>query len=73
MPTTSHVPPALKRSLSSLRLRPQLFLGIDRGMYEKNNLDVIVKQGNGSGNTVRLVANKDTDFAYASAVTMRPG
>ena len=33
------------------------FLGIDRGMYEKNNLDVIVKQGNGSGNTVRLVAN----------------
>src|SRR2546423_4156519 len=30
----------------------------------------IVKQGNGSGNTVRLVANKDTDFAYASAVTM---
>ena len=46
------------------------FLGIDRGMYEKNNLDVIVKQGNGSGNTVRLVANKDTDFAYASAVTM---
>ena len=46
------------------------FLGIDRGMYEKNNLEVIVKQGNGSGNTVRLVANKDTDFAYASAVTM---
>jgi NitT/TauT family transport system substrate-binding protein len=46
------------------------FLGIDRGMYEKNDLDVIVKQGNGSGNTVRLVANKDTDFAYASAVTM---
>jgi NitT/TauT family transport system substrate-binding protein len=46
------------------------FLGIDRGMYERNNLDVIVKQGNGSGNTVRLVANKDTDFAYASAVTM---
>ena len=46
------------------------FLGIDRGLYEKNNLDVVVKQGNGSGNTVRLVANKDTDFAYASAVTM---
>ena len=30
----------------------------------------MVKQGNGSGNTVRLVANKDSDFAYASAVTM---
>ena len=47
-----------------------VFLGIDRGMSEQNNLDVIVKQRNGSGNTVRLVANKDTDFAYASAVTM---
>jgi NitT/TauT family transport system substrate-binding protein len=46
------------------------FLGIDKGFYADNNLDVVVKQGNGSGNTVRLVANKDTTFAYASAVTM---
>jgi len=46
------------------------FLGIDKGFYEQNGLDVVVKQGNGSGNTVRLVANKDTTFAYASAVTM---
>ncbi len=27
----------------------------------------MVKQGNGSGNTVRLVANKDSTFAYVSA------
>jgi len=46
------------------------FLGIDKGYYDQNGLDVVVKQGNGSGNTVRLVANKDTTFAYASAVTM---
>jgi NitT/TauT family transport system substrate-binding protein len=46
------------------------FLGIDKGLYEQNGIDVVVKQGNGSGNTVRLVANKDTTFAYASAVTM---
>lgn len=46
------------------------FLGIDKGYYDQNSLDVVVKQGNGSGNTVRLVANKDTTFAYASAVTM---
>jgi NitT/TauT family transport system substrate-binding protein len=43
------------------------FLGIDKGLYDKNNLDVVVKQGNGSGNTVRLVANKDSTFAYVSA------
>jgi len=46
------------------------FLGIDKGYYGQNDLDVVVKQGNGSGNTVRLVANKDTTFAYASGVTM---
>lgn len=46
------------------------FLGIDRGYYEKAGLDVVVKQGNGSGSTVRLVANGDTTFAYGSAVTM---
>src|ERR1051326_7074749 len=46
------------------------FLGIDKGFYDQNSIDVVVKQGNGSGNTVRLVANKDTTFAYASGVTM---
>lgn len=46
------------------------FLGLDKGFYEANGIDPVVKQGNGSGATVRLVANKDTTFAYASAVTM---
>jgi NitT/TauT family transport system substrate-binding protein len=46
------------------------FLGIDKGYYGKDDLDVVVKQGNGSGATVRLVANKDSTFAYCSAVTM---
>jgi NitT/TauT family transport system substrate-binding protein len=46
------------------------FLGIDKGLYSQDNLDVVVKQGNGSGATTRLVANKDSTFAYCSAVTM---
>jgi NitT/TauT family transport system substrate-binding protein len=46
------------------------FLGIDKGLYEKNGLDVVVKQGNGSGNTVRLVANKDSTFAYVSCAAL---
>ena len=45
-------------------------LGIDKGFYAKEGIDLTVKQGNGSGNAVRLVANGDSDFAYASAVTM---
>lgn len=46
------------------------FLGIDKGFYAEEGIDVVVKQGNGSGNAVRLVANGDSDFAYGSAVTM---
>ena len=46
------------------------FLGIDKGYYGQDNLDVVVKQGDGSGSAVRLVANKDSTFAYCSAVTM---
>ncbi|MFO1039572.1 MAG: ABC transporter substrate-binding protein [Geminicoccaceae bacterium] len=45
-------------------------LGIDKGFYEKEGIDLVVKQGNGSSNAVRLVANGDSDFAYGSAVTM---
>jgi NitT/TauT family transport system substrate-binding protein len=39
------------------------FLGIDKGFYEREGIDLVVKQGNGSGNAVRLVANKDSTFA----------
>jgi NitT/TauT family transport system substrate-binding protein len=46
------------------------FLGIDKGFYDAAGIDPVVKQGNGSGNAVRLVANKDSTFAYASAATM---
>ena len=46
------------------------FLGIDRGYYEEEGIDLVVKQGNGSSNAVRLVANQDSDFAYGSSATM---
>jgi NitT/TauT family transport system substrate-binding protein len=46
------------------------FLGVDKGFYDAAGIDLVIKQGNGSGSTVRLVANKDTMFAYCSAITM---
>jgi NitT/TauT family transport system substrate-binding protein len=46
------------------------FLGINAGYYEENGIDLVVKQGNGSGSAVRLVANKDSTFAYGSAAAM---
>ena len=40
--------------------------GLEQGLYEAQNIDLTVKQGNGSGNAVKLVANKDSTFAYGS-------
>jgi len=46
------------------------FLGIDKGYYDQNGLDVVVKQGNGSGNTAdwkevrKLRGRLDGDFLW---------
>jgi NitT/TauT family transport system substrate-binding protein len=71
--------PAAAQELDKVTLRTNwlfygshaiFFLGIDRGYYEEEGIDLVIKQGNGSSNAVRLVANKDSDFAYASSATM---
>ena len=46
------------------------YYGKDLGFYEKQGIQLEVRQGNGSGNAVRLVANKNDTFAYASSATM---
>lgn len=40
--------------------------GKELGIFDKYNIDLNIKQGNGSSNAVKLVANKDSDFAYGS-------
>jgi NitT/TauT family transport system substrate-binding protein len=46
------------------------YCGKDKGFYEEEGIALDVRQGNGSGNAVRLVANKNDTFAYASSSTM---
>jgi NitT/TauT family transport system substrate-binding protein len=46
------------------------FLGAAKGYYAQNGIGCDIKSGNGSGAVVRLVANKDSTFAYVSAITM---
>jgi NitT/TauT family transport system substrate-binding protein len=46
------------------------FLGKDKGFYEAENINLEIRQGNGSGNAVRLVANKNDTFAYGSSAAM---
>lgn len=46
------------------------FLAKDQGYYKDANLEVDVKQGNGSGNVARLIANKDSTFGYISIAAL---
>lgn len=46
------------------------FYGKDKGFYQENLLNLDIKQGNGSGNVVKLVANKDSTFGYVSAAAL---
>jgi NitT/TauT family transport system substrate-binding protein len=44
--------------------------GKDKGIYEKEGIDLDIRSGNGSGSAHRLVANKDSDFDYGSCASM---
>ena len=45
-------------------------LGFVDGTYEKYGIDLDIRSGNGSGSAHRLVANKDSHFAYGSCGSM---
>lgn len=68
--TATPLPPkdkvTLRLNWSYYGIHAAFIYGIEKGIYDKYNIDLTVKQGNGSSNAVKLVANKDSDFAYAS-------
>ena len=45
-------------------------LGEDRHFYKDDGINLHIRSGNGSDSAVRLVANGDSDFAYASCASM---
>jgi NitT/TauT family transport system substrate-binding protein len=69
-PTVAPTPPMDKVTLrinwSYYGIHAAFIYGVEQGIFAKYNIDLTVKQGNGSGNAVKLVANKDSDFAYGS-------
>ena len=56
----------LRLNWSFYGIHAAFIYGDNLGFYEAQNIDLTVKQGNGSSNAVKLVANKDSTFAYAS-------
>jgi NitT/TauT family transport system substrate-binding protein len=71
-PEPTSPPPApmdkvtLRINWSYYGIHAAFIYGVEQGIYAKHNIDLTVKQGNGSGNAVKLVANKDSTFAYGS-------
>ena len=45
-------------------------LGLDRGYYKDQGINLDIRSGNGSGSAHRLVANGDSDFSYGSCGSM---
>ena len=46
------------------------FLGIDKGFYKDEGIDLAVKPGSGSGTVIKLVGNQNDDFGYADGGTL---
>jgi NitT/TauT family transport system substrate-binding protein len=46
------------------------FLGIEKGFYKNENIELTVNPGSGSGTVIKLVGNKNDDFGYADAGTL---
>lgn len=49
------------------------FLGVDKGFYTDEGLDVTILEGSGSGTTVKLVGNGNNVIGYADSATMMRG
>lgn len=49
------------------------FLGVDKGFYMEEGLDVSIVEGSGSATTVKLLGNGTNNIGYADSATMMRG
>lgn len=49
------------------------FVGVDKGFYDEEGLDVTILEGSGSGTTVKLLGSSDNVIGYADSGTMMRG
>lgn len=49
------------------------FVGVDKGFYEAEGLDVTIIEGSGSSTTVKLIGNGTNVLGYADSATMMRG
>ena len=49
------------------------FVGVDKGFYLEEGLDVTIVEGSGSSTTVKLLGNGTNSIGYADSATMMRG
>ena len=46
------------------------FLGVEKGFYKDDGIELTVNAGTGSGTVIKLVGNRNDDFGYADGGTL---
>jgi len=49
------------------------YYGVEQGIFEEEGIDLTIQPGNGSGNTVQQVAQRNTDFGWADTPPLANG
>ncbi|WP_369372169.1 ABC transporter substrate-binding protein [Promicromonospora sp. Populi] len=49
------------------------YYGVEQGIFEEAGIDLTIQPGNGSGNTVQQVAQRNTDFGWADTPPLANG
>ncbi|GAA4723426.1 NitT/TauT family transport system substrate-binding protein [Promicromonospora umidemergens] len=50
-----------------------LYYGVEQGFFEEEGIDLTIQPGNGSGNTVQQVAQRNTDFGWSDTPPLANG
>jgi len=62
-------PVTFRLNFIAVGLHAPFYLGLDRGYYRQEGIDLTIGEGTGSGTTVRLVGNKSDLFGFTDAGT----
>ena len=62
-------PVSFRLNFIAVGLHAPFYLGLDRGFYRQEGIDLTIGEGTGSGTTVRLVGDKSDLFGFTDAGT----
>lgn len=73
MPVQASDTVKLRDSWTPTGLQAGFYYGLEKGIYEKHGINLLHEDGNGSGVTVQVVANKQADIGFTDLSVMAMG